>query len=647
MRSKILTRAIANIATLSVATVLAAAVGIGAFYYLIDIVPKNANLDRRGFESMQKLTSDASQIAGLAPRYTSIREKFGLDTLSGAVRDSIRQLDNTLSTIEEINIQRAAGSLEAVRDARRELTDSLKALDGIVLEKLDVEAAFERGETNLIAFEKLIQCAQSASNDAIVLSLCDNEEAASQAPVGKARSWLINAETVLNQTRELKFDTTPPRFKRTVERIESSAREVAVLLGRLTPEERGSIKRGIAIFSDTFSGPDSILAVSRALFEISRRLKGEINRSNFAASRLISGVTGLVNDINAASVARNDELKRELGQLMVILVCIVIACTVVAIWTFLDLKTRVIERLIDLRVAVDDRIAGRPVKTLPSDAKDEIGALARAYSYFLAEIASREARLKRERDNANRLAEKAEAANQAKSMFLSSMSHEFRTPLNAIIGFSEVINSGLASRQKGQEYIQDILNSGKHLLAIVNDLLEFSKIESGQIELSLDRVSSLETIERAISFVRLRAKDKNIQIDVEGPDIEFQADELAIRRVLVNLLANAVTYSGPGSRITVRSAPGAVPNTVDLSVEDEGEGISKEAMQTILQPFRQESDQYISAQGGTGLGLSIVNDLVLLHDGRLDIKSEKGVGTTVHVELPTEGPVHARQGNAA
>ncbi|MCW5731349.1 MAG: PAS domain S-box protein [Alphaproteobacteria bacterium] len=232
----------------------------------------------------------------------------------------------------------------------------------------------------------------------------------------------------------------------------------------------------------------------------------------------------------------------------------------------------------------------------------------------------------------------AEAASRAKSDFLANMSHELRTPLNAINGMSELMRMQVFGplAPKYLEYLADIHESGKHLLAIINDILDLSKIEAGTMRL-VDEVFDLESAFFAVlRLVRGRADQArhDIGYQIDPPDLRLRADLRAIKQILLNLIVNAIKFSAPRSRIALRAGIEAESGEVVIAVEDNGIGMALEDIPRALEPFRQVGHTVKSAEEGAGLGLPLVKRLTELHGGRLEIRSRRGVGTTVLVRLP-------------
>ena len=228
-----------------------------------------------------------------------------------------------------------------------------------------------------------------------------------------------------------------------------------------------------------------------------------------------------------------------------------------------------------------------------------------------------------------------EVASQHKSDFLANMSHELRTPLNAIIGFSQVLRQRLFGpiNEKQEEYLDDILSSGNHLLSLINDVLDLSKVEAGQVELEVASFSLREALERGVVMVREPAMKRGVAVALElAPDVDLvEGDERRLRQVVFNLLSNAVKFTPEGGSIDVASA--RVDGEVQVSVTDTGPGIAAEDRERIFEEF-QQTDVGVQQREGTGLGLALSKRLVELHGGRIWVESEPGHGSRFVFTLP-------------
>jgi Osmosensitive K+ channel histidine kinase len=247
-------------------------------------------------------------------------------------------------------------------------------------------------------------------------------------------------------------------------------------------------------------------------------------------------------------------------------------------------------------------------------------------------LAIQNARLFREIELKSR---ELEAASRHKSEFLANMSHELRTPLNAIIGFSEVLSERLFGElnDKQTEYLKDIHTSGQHLLSLINDILDLSKIEAGKMDLELSDFDLPTTIDNALILVRERAARRGIALHrtVDERLGQIQADERKIRQVLLNLLSNAIKFTPEGGRIEVGAQ--AVNGSIEVSVTDTGVGIAPEDQKAVFEEFRQVGSAEKKVEG-TGLGLALSRKFIELHGGRISVKSQEGQGSTFTFTIP-------------
>ncbi len=235
---------------------------------------------------------------------------------------------------------------------------------------------------------------------------------------------------------------------------------------------------------------------------------------------------------------------------------------------------------------------------------------------------------------------RAEGANKAKSEFLANMSHELRTPLNAINGFSEIMVGqmfGPLGDARYTEYAHDILSSGQHLLALINDILDMSKIEAGKMNLKFEPLHLDDVCEDAVRLVRNRAEAAGLHLSLELPALpEIEADYRALKQVLLNLLSNALKFTPRGGKVTVsaEARTDALGERIRVSVRDTGIGIAKDDLARLAKPFEQIESQHAKTQQGTGLGLALTKSLVEMHEGTLELASEPGEGTIASFWLP-------------
>ena len=233
-----------------------------------------------------------------------------------------------------------------------------------------------------------------------------------------------------------------------------------------------------------------------------------------------------------------------------------------------------------------------------------------------------------------------EIASRHKSEFLASMSHELRTPLNAVIGFSDVLLQQMFGdiNDRQEEYLRDIRDSGRHLLELLNEILDLSKVEAGRMELELSRVRLAGIIEHGLTMVRERAMAHGIEIAVEtAPDVGVvRADELRMKQVVLNLLTNAVKFTPDGGLITV--VADRVGDFAEVCVRDTGVGIPAEDQERIFDAFQQGARNGVADEEGTGLGLTLTKRIVELHGGRIHLESRPGEGSAFTFRIPVDGP---------
>lgn len=282
---------------------------------------------------------------------------------------------------------------------------------------------------------------------------------------------------------------------------------------------------------------------------------------------------------------------------------------------------------------------------------DEIGTLAASFNRMVVDLKDSRIKLEKRTEELELRRQEAEAANKAKSDFLANMSHELRTPLNAIIGFSDIMVRGMAGplAETQKEYLLDILISGRHLLSLINDILDLARIEAGKMECELSEFNLANLVERSLVLFREKVSKHGIRLGVEAeremPPV--QGDEMKIKQVIVNLLSNAVKFTPDGGSVTIRTRTldeGGVAYA-EIAVADTGIGISPADQQRLFQPFVQVDPHLTKKHEGSGLGLALCKNFVELHHGNIAVESRPGQGSTFTVKIPLLAPEFFRECN--
>jgi signal transduction histidine kinase len=324
------------------------------------------------------------------------------------------------------------------------------------------------------------------------------------------------------------------------------------------------------------------------------------------------------------------------------------AFLVLAVAVSILLARRMVRPITSMQAAATRIGEGELEHRIEVGRKDELGLLADEFNLMAGRLQESYASLEdkvaeRTRELAETLAEldeksrQLEAVSRHKSQFLANMSHELRTPLNAIIGFSEVLREQMFGPLNEQQlgYVDDVLDAGRHLLSVINDVLDLSKVEAGRMELELTEVSVPETLRSGLTMQEARADRNGVKLGlaIDPDEIVVQADERKLRQVVFNLLSNAVKFTPPGGRVEVTAH--LTDGVVEVAVADTGAGIAPEEQELIFEEFQQARGTNGGAQPeGTGLGLPLSRRFIELHGGRLWVESAPGQGSTFRFTLP-------------
>jgi len=400
------------------------------------------------------------------------------------------------------------------------------------------------------------------------------------------------------------------QFGYDLDRLQFVAQDEAELLGRV----RSDYEAFIAVVTDAVE-----------LIRAGKTTEGremQIGRAGPLADRLERLTNELVNKAEADMVAAIDAGNEDYLHSRNFVVGFALGSMLLALALGYAISWSIIGPVRQMDVRLNEIATGDFTKRVSVPNRDELGGLA--------------TNLNRMNDELGRLYRQLETANQHKSEFLANMSHELRTPLNAIIGFSEALLERLFGElnTKQDEYLNDILASGRHLLSLINDILDLSKVEAGRMELELSTFDVPLALGNAMTLVRERAQRHGVTLALDVvPDFgSLVADERKFKQILLNLLSNAVKFTPEGGRVDL-SARRKDDNVV-VAVHDTGIGIALEDQAAVFEEFRQVGGDNASRHEGTGLGLALAKKFVELHGGRIWLESELSKGSTFTFSVP-------------
>jgi signal transduction histidine kinase len=388
----------------------------------------------------------------------------------------------------------------------------------------------------------------------------------------------------------------------------------------------------VEIFGRVRKDYEAFIAVVTEVIELIRAGKvaegreAQGGRAGPLAERLERLTNELVNKAEADMVARTDEGRDAYLRSRQLVIGFALGSILLALGLGYSISWSLISPVRQIDARFGEIAAGDFNKQVEVPNRDELGALAVNLNHMSDEL--------------GRLYRQIEAANRHKSEFLASMSHELRTPLNAVIGFSEVLEERMFGElnDKQAEYVHDIRTSGQHLLSLINDILDLSKVEAGRMELELSSFDVSEALGAALMLVRERAARHGIELTIEtAQDLgEVVADERKVRQIALNLLSNAVKFTPDGGRVDVRAQ--LVDGGIEIAVADTGIGIAPEDQAAVFEEFRQVGSDSGRKSEGTGLGLALARRFVELHGGTIRVESAPGRGTTFTFSLPRRSP---------
>ena len=412
-------------------------------------------------------------------------------------------------------------------------------------------------------------------------------------------------------------------------RIEETAN-----LPSLPPELSASIRQAAYVYFNRFRAARGEIIATLARGEGARLSEREWLRLSDPGLTSLAAISRKALDLTEAHAAQKASIAIRNFTVAIALMLLSIG---LASFTALYVMWRFIRPLKRITRTIKTVAGGNFREEIPFENRDdEIGEFARALRLF-RDSAAEKLRLETELARNRAAKETAENSSRLKSEFLANMSHELRTPLNAIIGFSDMIGKEVfgPGLPRYREYAHDIGGAGRHLLSLINDILDISKAEAGKLDLRFEPADLEELIQECARLMRERATQQDLRLSISiAPLPALSIDRLRIKQVLLNLLSNAIKFTPEGGAVSVKAVRGGA-GRVTICVRDTGIGIDKESIPQVFEPFRQIDSTLSRKYEGTGLGLSLVKTLVELHGGDVRIESAPGKGTAVFVTLPT------------
>ncbi len=525
----------------------------------------------------------------------------------GAIRDSVVAYDALRHDVDAAILlprdERPAGVDEKWLSANRRLVDAIDSLSSQLENELSQTDPFI---ANMIQIKQMTWVVRSDSGDDRLLM---REVMANDSPLSEEqlRQFAILEGRMAGNWKlvqaKARLTSTPAKLKAAIDVVDRDYFDIylplrKIIIDDLTGRRPAGVKA--ADFQKlTLAGQRSIFAVATTAFELSR----------------------------AHAAAQLDAARRNFYAAMTLMML----CSTAGLLTVLYVIKGVVLPIRKITESMSSVAEGHLDRAIPYEERhDEIGSLARSLRVFKGNAL--------DKLHLQIAKEGAEAANRTKSLFLAKMSHELRTPLNAIIGFSEIIKNQMfgAGDYRYRDYSGDIFKSGVHLLEVINNILDISRMEAGQMEMHEETVNLRKVVEDCFRFVALQAEESGLQLSASFPDNLplVRADERRLAQILLNLLSNAVKFTPKGGkiRVTVFRRQGELA----IAVSDSGIGMAPEEIPKALTAFVQIDNAFSRQYNGTGLGLAISKGLAELHGGRLAIESTPGCGTTVALLLPPD-----------
>ena len=632
MKQGILRQSVVAIGALTLSTVLAAGIGIYAFLDVGERAPRYLEANASGLAEALKLTESAGELLAKAPKIYIIKNEIELDSFRRAINEMIKQLDASLTSLERIVPKKSIENFKIVQHAREPLIESIEDLLNIKASMLQLKVSIDIDLKEFWKTHDLVNCLWVSLSQPDQQSVCSqNNPTLPSSP--RTIKWLSEANSLIVKVG--KFLITPRDGIPSLDQIaiNQQLKDLVVSANRFPAYEKKTTTVLLTHIFSFLTAPHNLIENVLSYSASEMHMERLISDRRIVSFLFTSSISTLVEDIQSEAYQKNKSLIAHLDILLFMLLIILSISIGVGVFGFFYFKDQVIERLISLQSAVRGAVNGVKDENFNSYGDDEIGKLGQAYAYFMDEIEKREDKIVKDRDKANELAVIANEGTQAKSRFLAAMSHDLRTPLNAILGYSDMIRMkifGPIGDPHYGEYADDIHHSGTHLLNLINDVLDLSKIEAGKYDLTEAPQNISELVQSSFRQLINMSKSVDQTLTAEIPENIplLLCDETAMTQILNNLISNAIKFTPDGGEISVTAHVDKASNGIVLRVIDTGIGMSKEELSQALKPFEQIDGTHSRKHKGTGLGLCLCNDLMKLQGGTMALESNIGQGTT-------------------